>query len=90
MDSATIATNSAIERPPKRVALLASTLEATAVITSEISSGITVIRMAFTQSVPMGSTKSDTRCSNGEPEDSMNTPASSPPTSPSRIHHDSR
>ena len=50
---ASMAMNTAIVRPPMRPIVDMSDAEATPVISSDTTSGITVIRMAFTQSVPI-------------------------------------
>src|SRR5439155_21727915 len=44
--------------PPRRPTALTSTVDATPVITSDTTSGITVIRMALTQIVPIGAIES--------------------------------
>ena len=51
-----------------------SDADATPVISSDTTSGMTVIRMAFTQSVPIGATASAARSSVALPEAAMAMP----------------
>ena len=48
-------------RPPRRPMAFTSVADATPVMSSETTSGITVMRMAFTHSVPIGAMKSAAR-----------------------------
>ena len=52
-------------RPPSRPTALTSDADATPVMTRETTSGITVIRIAFTQSVPTGAMASAALSSDG-------------------------
>ena len=56
--TASCATKMAIVRPPIRPIDARFLVDAIPVISREITSGITVIRIAFTQSVPIGATRS--------------------------------
>jgi hypothetical protein len=55
-------------RPPMRLIDVMSVAEATPVMRSDTTNGITVMRMAFTQSVPNGAMKSAARTSDSLPE----------------------
>ncbi len=77
-------TNTAIVRAPRRPIARRSAAEATPVTSSETTSGITVIRMALTHSVPTGATASAARSQNGSPLQAMAAPAASPAASAMR------
>ena len=81
---ASIAKNTASVRPPIRPMLEMSATEATPVITSDTTNGITVIRIAFTHNVPIGVTASAawSRVASWDAEMAM--PPSSPAPNPTR------
>ena len=63
-------------RPPSRPIAFTSLAEATPMMISETTSGITVIRMAFTHNAPIGASESAARSSASFPD----APISTPPT----------
>ena len=67
-------TNTSSVRPPRRPIDLTSAADATPVMSSETTSGITVIRMAFTQNVPIGAMASAAWSSGALPDAAMATP----------------
>ena len=71
-------------RPPSRPTALTSDADATPVITRETTSRITVIRIAFTQSVPTGATASAAWSSDGLCVAAMAIPPARPTPSPKR------
>ena len=79
-----IARNTVSVRPPLRPIIEMSDTEATPVISSETTSGITVIRIAFTQSVPIGATASATAIRVGFCEIEIAMPPARPAASAAR------
>src|ERR1043166_2932124 len=71
-------------RPPRRPTALTPDADATPVITRETTSGITVIRIAFTQSVPTGAIASAALSSVGLCEAAIAMPTPRPAPSPKR------
>src|SRR5207248_11727786 len=71
-------------RPPSRHTALTSDADATPVMTRETTSGITVIRIAFTQSVPTGAMASAAWSSDGLCVAAMAIPPARPTPSPTR------
>ena len=69
------ATKMASVRPPMRPIDARFLVDAIPVISRETTSGITVIRIAFTQSVPIGATRSAACSSAGLPEAAIAAPA---------------
>ena len=82
--AASMARNTASVRPPSRPTAVTSDADATPVITSETTRGITVIRIALTQSVPTGATASAAPSSAALCVAAMAMPAPRPAPSPTR------
>jgi hypothetical protein len=66
--------NTSSVRPPSRPIAFTSVADATPVMISETTSGITVIRIAFTHSVPIGASESAARSRASLPDAAINAP----------------
>ena len=80
-----IATNRPIVFPPSVATTPLFRSLAIAMMSNEVTSGTTVIRIAFTQSVPIGSTTAGRVVRNPPPNADMKIPLISPRTRPTSI-----
>jgi hypothetical protein len=79
-----IRTKTSSVRPPRRLIDPTFDVDATPVITSEMTSGMTVMRIAFTHSVPAGAMASTARSSVLLPVAPIARPTASPAPRPTR------